>query len=799
MDYYASNNQQSTSSHPPPPPPPLSSSSASSFSRPTLKVHSNDGTTLAHTPKSDFPILQQGSNLLLQTPLSPNSINNPNMGQGPGPGAGPGQVQVQVQGPMFNQVHNRPTPTRKRPMVPNFVEFPLPQPFNQEYINYNNAPQPNYLPSPRRHISSTPTYLYHDSAQKAAVDNYYHKNYDDLQNRRLTTAYEDHVSKLPKRNPEVLPQLPWSTGNSVTTAVPAPPAPPSSQSQQQPHPDSPVFMAKVSSVGPTHVPSPPTTARTNSEAATCAIRKNTQEVLAKSIAERHRSRPISEYATIVRQAEIAVLNMDPQNHSKTVIQNAEQNRERERQVYALLWLMKNCASQPDSYVPRGRIFAQYAASCAQNSLKPLSQASLGKLIRSVFPDLTTRRLGMRGQSRYHYCGLRLVLDDPEQDSALQIGSPSSCSMDRAESSSLPTSNSTVNTSDVTRNRSVSSETGSSSKSLSPEIPKLEPSPISLGQFSNDYDMVFVEDLFKKVFANHIPIPSEYSLKFPRIPLDNLPAGTDPDIVSSLESLYHVHCNTVFEHIRFMKFDQLENVLMLFGSGSISPQMYNLFISDELYDWIHECDLITHVSLIKYLSRMIMDYENVSNEVLTKLETFSKNYVSLVTKATIDLPVPMVTKKKDVVENFSRLLRKLVKYLKFSKQITKLLPNFKSMRDDWESYVNLDDVLDVVKRDGYDEVIKIIKTFMTINIPDFLDELTAGHVRLDKFVKNFCELLSSIRDVPAYKLMDGITLFSRAFMADISLTLQQRGLPWYFLDMLASLLVGYCFEINRFIS
>ena len=501
--------------------------------------------------------------------------------------------------------------------------------------------------------------------------------------------------------------------------------------------------------------------------------------MAKSIAERHRTRPIAEYATVVRQAEIAVLNMDPQNNSKTAIQLAEQNRERERQVYALLWLMKNCVSEPDSYVPRGRIFAQYAASCAQNSLKPLSQASLGKLIRSVFPHLTTRRLGMRGQSRYHYCGLRLVVDEPRAAS-LQIQSPPNSAEQPVVGRLEPAK-------------------ASQSRSPSPEILKLEPSPITVGQYSDDYDMVFVEDLFKKVFSNDIPIPSEYSLKFPSIPRDRLPAGTDEDIVSSLESLYHVHCNTIFEHIRFMKFDQLENVLMVFGSGSISPQMYNLFISEPLHDWIRECDHITHVSLIKCLSRMIVDYQNVPVEVLTKLETFFKTYAALTAKATIVLPVPMVQKKNELIETFSRLVRKLVKYLRFSVQITKLLPNHLDMRQDWEVYMNLDDVLDIVKRDGYDEVIKIIKTFMTTTITELLDDLAAGEVRLDKFVKNYCELLSSIRDVPACKLMDGVTSFSRAFMADISLTLQQRGLPWYYLDMLSSLLVGYCFEINRFIS
>ena len=38
-------------------------------------------------------------------------------------------------------------------------------------------------------------------------------------------------------------------------------------------------------------------------------------------------------------------------------------------------------------------------------MKPFNQAVFGKIVRACFPNLTTRRLGVRGQSRYHYAGL----------------------------------------------------------------------------------------------------------------------------------------------------------------------------------------------------------------------------------------------------------------------------------------------------------------------------------------------------------------------------------------------------------
>ena len=38
---------------------------------------------------------------------------------------------------------------------------------------------------------------------------------------------------------------------------------------------------------------------------------------------------------------------------------------------------------------------------------PVNAASFGKLIRSVFLGLRTRRIGTRGNSKYHYYGIRV--------------------------------------------------------------------------------------------------------------------------------------------------------------------------------------------------------------------------------------------------------------------------------------------------------------------------------------------------------------------------------------------------------
>eukprot|EP00127_Corallochytrium_limacisporum_P004685 Clim_evm39s172 gene=Clim_evmTU39s172 len=76
------------------------------------------------------------------------------------------------------------------------------------------------------------------------------------------------------------------------------------------------------------------------------------------------------------------------------------------------WLNENYEPCVEANVPRSTIFAHYEEYCKASGTEPVNSATFGKVIRSVFPHLKTRRLGMRGQSRYHYEGIRLK-DNPE--------------------------------------------------------------------------------------------------------------------------------------------------------------------------------------------------------------------------------------------------------------------------------------------------------------------------------------------------------------------------------------------------
>ena len=57
-------------------------------------------------------------------------------------------------------------------------------------------------------------------------------------------------------------------------------------------------------------------------------------------------------------------------------------------------------------------------------MQTLNPASFGKLVRIIFPNIVTRRLGVRGNSKYHYVDLALVGDESRKDLSTRLRAPS---------------------------------------------------------------------------------------------------------------------------------------------------------------------------------------------------------------------------------------------------------------------------------------------------------------------------------------------------------------------------------------
>eukprot|EP00050_Salpingoeca_kvevrii_P007100 m.293764 g.293764 ORF g.293764 m.293764 type:complete len:749 (-) comp12869_c0_seq1:175-2421(-) len=71
----------------------------------------------------------------------------------------------------------------------------------------------------------------------------------------------------------------------------------------------------------------------------------------------------------------------------------------------LEWLGSNYIRADGQTLPRSALYEHYLEFCNEHKLEPVNAASFGKIIRLQFPGIKTRRLGIRGQSKYHYVNL----------------------------------------------------------------------------------------------------------------------------------------------------------------------------------------------------------------------------------------------------------------------------------------------------------------------------------------------------------------------------------------------------------
>lgn len=64
-------------------------------------------------------------------------------------------------------------------------------------------------------------------------------------------------------------------------------------------------------------------------------------------------------------------------------------------VCQVQWLLDNYETAEGVSLPRSTLYCHYLLHCQEQKLEPVNAASFGKLIRSVFMGLRTRRLGTR--------------------------------------------------------------------------------------------------------------------------------------------------------------------------------------------------------------------------------------------------------------------------------------------------------------------------------------------------------------------------------------------------------------------
>lgn len=284
--------------------------------------------------------------------------------------------------------------------------------------------------------------------------------------------------------------------------------------------------------------------------------------------------------------------------------------EKYKQIFAMTWLKKNCELSPDAAVPRNRIYARYVELCAEYSLKPLNPASFGKLVRVAYPGIKTRRLGVRGQSKYHYCGFRLIGEQNNPTGNTPTGtpgrfgnSPDSVGMkNHFENGQLVfPAQSPHSTPSQVRFRSTSTPVSEFDSKLSRE---------GLDEFTQvgSTDMGQVSDLrFHNSFSDFADISlsstAHEAFTIPRLE-KFLTSEIDPDFTTTLYSLYLAHCRGLVEALRFMHIKKFLNSMGSFV-GVLTAPIQKLLANEEVAVWIAHADWAMYKVRILAVSRYML--------------------------------------------------------------------------------------------------------------------------------------------------------------------------------------------------
>lgn len=274
--------------------------------------------------------------------------------------------------------------------------------------------------------------------------------------------------------------------------------------------------------------------------------------------------------------------------------------EKFRQTFAMAWLQKNCELSPDAAVPRNRIYARYVELCAEYSLKPLNPASFGKLVRVAYPGIKTRRLGVRGQSKYHYCGFRLIGEQNNPTGTTPTGTP-------GRFGNSPDSMNLKNQMGY-ENSQFGSGYPPQSPHSTPNQVRLSRSSSTLSEFDSKLTRTGLEE-FAQVGSTGSDMGTGPDLRFqtsfsdfPGISLSStahesfsiprldkfLKSNIDPDCATTLYSLYLSHCRSLVESLRFMHIKKFLNFMGAFVGGLTAP-IRKLLCQEGVAMWILQAD------------------------------------------------------------------------------------------------------------------------------------------------------------------------------------------------------------------
>ncbi|XP_029133760.2 DNA-binding protein RFX6 [Labrus bergylta] len=285
--------------------------------------------------------------------------------------------------------------------------------------------------------------------------------------------------------------------------------------------------------------------------------------------------------------------------SRKTISQIIKDKKKQTQL-TLQWLEENYIVCEGVCLPRCILYAHYLDFCRKEKLEPACAATFGKTIRQKFPLLTTRRLGTRGHSKYHYYGIGI-----KESSAYYHSVYSGKGLTRFSGSKLK------NEGGFTRKYSLSSKTGT----LLPDFPN----------------------------AQHLLLEGNISR----------------EKVDTLIMMYKTHCQCILDNAINVNFEEIQNFLLHFWQG-MPDHLLPLLENPVIVDIFCVCDSILYKVLTDVLIPATM--QEMPESLLADIRNFAKHWEHWLASSLENLPECLAAKKLPIARHFVSSLKRQTSFL-----------------------------------------------------------------------------------------------------------------------------------------
>ncbi|XP_024920435.1 MHC class II regulatory factor RFX1a isoform X3 [Cynoglossus semilaevis] len=320
------------------------------------------------------------------------------------------------------------------------------------------------------------------------------------------------------------------------------------------------------------------------------------------------------------------------------------------------WLLDNYETAEGVSLPRSTLYCHYLLHCQEQKLEPVNAASFGKLIRSVFMGLRTRRLGTRGNSKYHYYGLRIKAGS----SLVRLMEDQQHLAMRQQPFSQKQRLKPVHKVEGMTNGTAS---GAGQQQQQP-------------QGSGHVDISTQVQQYQQFLDASRALP-----EFTEIDLQGkaLPEGIELEHIKSFQLLYREHCEAILDVMVNLQFTLVETLWKTFwrfsqsqaGDAALSvvcPDSHDesekrlpkaclvlLCKYEPVLRWSRDCDNSLYQGLVEILIPDVL--RPIPSALTQAIRNFAKSLESWLTNAMMNIPEEMVRIKVTSANAFAQTLRR----------------------------------------------------------------------------------------------------------------------------------------------